>query len=52
MFNIQDFTPDGSDFDHLFKDNEIFKIGDVQVKVFYLRYGYYLRIISLFFLLN
>ena len=31
IFNLErTFLPDGSQFDHLFKDGETFKIGDVQ----------------------
>ncbi len=34
LFNIEDDTPlDGSQFDHLFKDGEIFNIGSIEVKV-------------------
>jgi glyoxylase-like metal-dependent hydrolase (beta-lactamase superfamily II) len=34
LFNIEDDTPlDGSQFDHLFKDGEIFHIGSIEVKV-------------------
>jgi len=33
VFNATDLKTDGSDFDHLFKDGEIFKIGDLEVEV-------------------
>ncbi len=33
VFNADDLKTDGSDFDHLFKDGEIFKIGDLEVEV-------------------
>jgi glyoxylase-like metal-dependent hydrolase (beta-lactamase superfamily II) len=33
IFNATDLNPDGSDFDHLFKDGERFKIGDLDVEV-------------------
>jgi glyoxylase-like metal-dependent hydrolase (beta-lactamase superfamily II) len=33
LFNLErDFLPDGSQFDHLFKDGETFKIGEVEAK--------------------
>ena len=35
LFNINDLKTDGSDFDHLFKDGEIFKIGNLDVEVLY-----------------
>ena len=35
VFNATDLKPDGSDFDHLFKDGERFKIGDLEVEVLY-----------------
>lgn len=36
VFQSQDDTPlDGSQFDHLFKDNETFEIGSLQVKVWF-----------------
>ena len=35
LFNIADMKTDGSDFDRLFKDGEIFKIGDLDVEVLY-----------------
>jgi glyoxylase-like metal-dependent hydrolase (beta-lactamase superfamily II) len=30
IFNMQDFIPDGSQFDHLFVDGEEFRIGSLQ----------------------
>lgn len=33
IFNATDLNPDGSDFDHLFKDGERFKIGALDVEV-------------------
>ncbi len=33
VFNADDLKTDGSDFDHLFTDGEIFKIGDLSVEV-------------------
>ncbi|MHA1157599.1 MAG: MBL fold metallo-hydrolase [Alphaproteobacteria bacterium] len=33
IFNATDLTPDGSDFDHLFTDGEIFRIGGLDVEV-------------------
>jgi len=33
VFNLKDFKSDGSQFDHLFKDNEEFKLGNVHCKV-------------------
>ena len=33
IFNATDLNPDGSDFDHLFKDGERFKIGQLDVEV-------------------
>lgn len=33
IFNATDLNPDGSDFDHLFKDGEHFKIGELDVEV-------------------
>lgn len=33
IFNATDLKTDGSDFDHLFKDGEIFKIGNLNVEV-------------------
>ena len=33
IFNATDLNPDGSDFDHLFKDGERFKIGELDVEV-------------------
>ncbi|MBM1171550.1 MBL fold metallo-hydrolase [Microvirga arabica] len=33
IFNATDLTPDGSDFDHLFKDSERFTIGELDVEV-------------------
>ena len=35
LFNIHDLKTDGSDFDHLFRDSEIFKIGNLDVEVMY-----------------
>jgi glyoxylase-like metal-dependent hydrolase (beta-lactamase superfamily II) len=35
MFNATDLKTDGSDFDHLFRDGERFKIGDLDVEVLY-----------------
>lgn len=35
VFNITDLKTDGSDFDHLFADGEIFNIGELQVEVLY-----------------
>ncbi|MBN8980921.1 MAG: MBL fold metallo-hydrolase [Rhizobiales bacterium] len=35
LFNISDLKTDGSDFDHLFRDGEIFKIGNLDVEVMY-----------------
>jgi glyoxylase-like metal-dependent hydrolase (beta-lactamase superfamily II) len=35
IFDAQDVTPDGSDFDHLFKDGEKFRIGEIEVEVLY-----------------
>jgi glyoxylase-like metal-dependent hydrolase (beta-lactamase superfamily II) len=35
VFNASDLKTDGSDFDHLFKDGERFKIGDLPVEVMY-----------------
>ena len=35
VFDAADLKPDGSDFDHLFKDGERFKIGDLDVEVIY-----------------
>lgn len=35
VFNVTDLKPDGGDFDHLFKDGEHFKIGDLDVEVLY-----------------
>ena len=29
IFNATDIKPDGSDFDHLFKDGEVFNIGNL-----------------------
>jgi glyoxylase-like metal-dependent hydrolase (beta-lactamase superfamily II) len=33
IFNATDLNPDGSDFDHLFKDGERFKLGGLDVEV-------------------
>ena len=35
VFNATDLKTDGSDFDHLFKDGERFKIGQLEVEVIY-----------------
>ncbi len=35
LFNSNDMKTDGSDFEHLFKDGEIFKIGNLDVEVLY-----------------
>ncbi len=35
VFNATDLKTDGSDFDHLFKDGERFKIGNLEVEVLY-----------------
>lgn len=35
VFNATDLKTDGSDFDHLFKDGEQFKIGELHVNVLY-----------------
>lgn len=35
LFNIDDLKTDGSDFDHLFCDGEIFSIGNLNVEVIY-----------------
>ena len=35
IFNATDLATDGSDFDHLFKDGERFKIGDLEAQVLY-----------------
>ncbi|MBI3699018.1 MAG: MBL fold metallo-hydrolase [Afipia sp.] len=35
LFNIQDLKADGSDFDHLFKDGEVFKVGNLDIEVMY-----------------
>lgn len=35
IFNATDIKPDGSDFDHLFKDGEIFNIGNLAVECIY-----------------
>ena len=35
VFNATDLKTDGSDFDHLFKDGEHFKIGELEVEVIY-----------------
>jgi glyoxylase-like metal-dependent hydrolase (beta-lactamase superfamily II) len=35
IFNATDLATDGSDFDHLFKDGERFKIGDLEAEVLY-----------------
>ena len=35
IFNATDLTTDGSDFDHLFKDGERFKIGELDAEVLY-----------------
>jgi glyoxylase-like metal-dependent hydrolase (beta-lactamase superfamily II) len=33
MFNLEDFSGDGSDFDRLFRDGETFRIGELEVSV-------------------
>lgn len=35
IFNATDLKTDGSDFDHLFRDGERFKIGELEVEVLY-----------------
>ena len=35
IFNAEDVSGDGSEFDHLFKDGETFKIGDLEADVIY-----------------
>ena len=35
IFNATDLATDGSDFDHLFKEGERFRIGDLEVQVLY-----------------
>jgi glyoxylase-like metal-dependent hydrolase (beta-lactamase superfamily II) len=35
IFNVKDMKPDGRDFDHLFKDGETFKIGNLTVETLY-----------------
>lgn len=35
VFNATDLKTDGSDFDHLFKDGETFKIGNLDVEILY-----------------
>jgi glyoxylase-like metal-dependent hydrolase (beta-lactamase superfamily II) len=35
IFNATDIKPDGGDFDHLFKDGEIFNIGNLTVETIY-----------------
>ena len=35
MFNATDLKTDGSDFDHLFRDGERFKIGELEAEVLY-----------------
>ena len=35
IFNAQDLKTDGSDFDHLFKDGEHFRIGELDVEVLF-----------------
>ena len=35
VFNATDIKPDGSDFDHLFKDGEVFNIGNLAVECIY-----------------
>ncbi|MBN9584323.1 MAG: MBL fold metallo-hydrolase [Afipia sp. 62-7] len=35
IFNITDMKPDGRDFDYLFKDGEVFKIGNLSVECIY-----------------
>ena len=35
VFDATDLTTDGSDFDHLFKDGERFKIGELEAEVIY-----------------
>ncbi|MBN9597509.1 MAG: MBL fold metallo-hydrolase [Afipia sp.] len=35
IFNATDIKPDGSDFDHLFKDGEVFNIGNLAVECIY-----------------
>lgn len=35
IFNATDMKPEGGDFDHLFKDGEVFKIGNLAVECIY-----------------
>ena len=35
VFNATDLTTDGSDFDHLFRDGEHFRIGEIEAEVLY-----------------
>ena len=35
VFNATDLLPDGSDFDHLFRDGEHFRIGELDAEVLY-----------------
>ena len=35
VFNMTDLKPEGGDFDHLFKDGERFRIGNLEVEVLY-----------------
>ena len=35
MFNATDLKTDGSDFDHLFRDGERFRIGEIEAEVLY-----------------
>ena len=35
VFNATDLVPDGSDFDHLFRDGEHFRIGELDAEVLY-----------------
>ncbi len=35
IFNATDMKPDGGDFDHLFEDGEVFKIGNLAVECIY-----------------
>ena len=33
VFNMKDLATDGSQFDHLFKDGEVFKVGNLSIEV-------------------
>ncbi len=35
VFNLEDVSPDGSEFDHLFADGEQFRVGNLEVEVMY-----------------